>query len=117
MAAPFACDEKVTIQHDTGTSVDSYGAHVPAWTTLLDNYWANVQDILPSRAESTANGLAMGVQQSRLRMPGAGTVTATMRAVLHNRGDRVMQIIAGPALLDDRVHYEFMLEFYSTAGA
>ncbi len=35
-----------------------------------------------------------------------------MRAVLHNRGDLVMQIIAGPAMLDDRVHYEFELEAY-----
>ena len=53
------------------------------------------------------------VHRARLRMQGAGGVTLQMRAVLHGRGDLVMQIIAGPAMLDDRVHYEFQLEAYA----
>lgn len=112
MTAPFKCDEKVTIQHDIGGIEDAYGT-LENWVPLLVRYWANVQDVLPSRAESTSNGLRQGVQRSRLRMQGAGGVTLKMRAVLHNRGDQVMQIIAGPAMLDDRVHFEFQLEAFS----
>ena len=111
MTAQFKCDEKVTIEQDIGVE-DAYGTAVENWVPLLVRYWANVQDVLPSRAETTNNGLRQGVQRSRLRMQGAGGVTLQMRAVLHSRGDQVMHIIAGPAMLDDRVHYEFQLEAF-----
>lgn len=112
MAAPFKCDEKVTIQHDIGGTDPEYGTPVENWVTLIGRYWANVQDELPSRAEAVDNGLRTTTQKSRLRMQGAGAVTGKMRAVLHSRDDKIMQIVAGPALLDDRVHYEFRLEAY-----
>lgn len=112
MTVPFKCDEKVTIEHDIGGVDPEYGRPVENWVPLLVRYWANVQDVLPSRAESTDNGLRQSVQRTRLRLRGAGTVSGKMRAVLHSRGDRIMQIISGPALLDDRVHYEFQLESY-----
>lgn len=112
MTAPFKCDEKVTIEHDVGTTRDSGNRVIPDWKPLLSRYWANVQDELPSRAEATENGRQKSVQRARLRIQGAKDVTLKMRAVLHSRGDQVMQIIAGPALLDDRVHYEFRLESY-----
>ncbi|NML61829.1 head-tail adaptor protein [Massilia sp. RP-1-19] len=112
MVAPFRRDEKVSIQHNIGGVDPDYGTPVENWVTLLDRYWANVQDELPSRAESTSNGLDLSVRRSRLRMQGAGAVTGKMRAVLHSRGDLIMQIISGPAMLDDRVHYEFRLEAY-----
>lgn len=114
MTVPFKCDEKVTIEQDVGTVDPDYGTAVESWVPVLARYWANVQDALPSRAESTTNGLQQSVQRSRLRMRGAGAVSGKMRAVLHARGDMVMQIIAGPALLDDRVHYEFQLESYGS---
>jgi hypothetical protein len=113
MAVPFKCDEKVTIEHNIGGTDPDYGTPVVNWQPLLVRYWANVQDVLPSRAESTSNGLRIGVQRSRLRLSGANAVTMEMRAVLHGHDDRLMQIIAGPALMDDRVHYEFQLEAYS----
>lgn len=112
MAAPFKCDEKVSIEHDIGATEDEYGTKIPDWQPLLARYWANVQDELPSRAESVDNGLKSSTQKSRLRMQGAGNVTGKMRAVLHSRGGKVMQIVSGPAMLDDRVHYEFRLEAY-----
>lgn len=112
MTAPFKCDEKVTIEQDVGTTDPAYGTAVESWVPVLTKYWANVQDVLPSRAESTSNGRGQTVQRSRLRMRGAGGVSGKMRVILHGHGDRMMQIIAGPALLDDRVHYEFQLESY-----
>lgn len=112
MAAPFKCDEKVTIERLSGAVDPDYGTPIESWVTVASRYWANCQDVLPSRGESTANGLRTTATQTRMRMPGAGTFNGTMRATLHGHGDRVMQIISGPVLMDDRVHYEFMLESY-----
>ena len=116
MVAPFKCDEKVTIESDVGAAEDSYGKPIPDWQPLFVNYWANVQDMLPSRAERVSNGLAQAVQSTRLRMRKNAGMSMAMRVILHSRGDRVMEIIAGPALLDDRIHEEWMLEDYVNHG-
>jgi head-tail adaptor len=115
MVAPFKCDEKVTIERLVDTA-PSYGAPGDTWEPVAARIWANVQDVLPSRggAESTADGLRVGIQRSRLRIRNNSTITATMRVTLHGHSDRVMQIIAGPSLMDDRVHTEFILESYSS---
>ncbi|UOD30706.1 head-tail adaptor protein [Massilia violaceinigra] len=110
---PFTKNELVTIEQLVDETESVYGTGVRQWAPLLVRYWANVQDELPSRSESTENGLEGAVQRTRLRMQGAGAVTVKMRAILHSRGDRVMQIIAGPAQLDDQMHIEFRLEGYS----
>ncbi|ATQ74853.1 hypothetical protein CR152_31975 [Massilia violaceinigra] len=110
MAAPFKCDEKVSIERKTGATDPDSGVELDVWEVVYDHYWASVQDSLPSRSESTKNGMSIDVLPSRLRMQGAGGATTEMRAVLHSRGDRIAQIISGPAMLDDRVHYEFMIE-------
>ena len=112
MTAPFAKNEKVTIEQLVGAVDPEYNTEVRTWVPVLSRYWATVQDELPSRAESTDNGLQKAVQRTRLRMRGAQAVTIKMRAILHSRGDRVMEIISGPALLDDQVHMEFRLEGY-----
>jgi head-tail adaptor len=112
MAIPFKCDELVTIE--SPPAIDPATGELGAtWTIVAANYWANAQDVLPSRSESVEHGLRIGVLRTRLRMRVDDAITATMRVTLHNKGDRVMQIIAGPSLLDDREHMEFMLEAYS----
>ena len=116
MSAPFRCDEKVTIERLAGITEPEYGTEVQTWVPVLVRYWANVQDVLPSRSEATTNGLAQSVRRARLRMRRSSAITAAMRVILHSRGDQLMQIIAGPAALDDRDHEEWMLEAYSTHG-
>jgi hypothetical protein len=113
MTAPFTCDEQVSIERLIVEQEPVYGTSTKRWEVLHDHYWANVQDVLPGRAEATGNGLTTGITRSRLRIRDAAGTDLSMRVVLHGRGDRVMQIIAGPARLDDRVHDEFMLEGYS----
>lgn len=110
MAAPFKCDEKVSIERKTGAVDPDSGVELDTWEVLYERYWANVQDILPSRQEATNNGMRIDAMRSRLRMQGAGGANTEMRAILHSRGDRIAQIISGPALLDDRVHFEFIIE-------
>jgi head-tail adaptor len=113
---PFTCNEKVTIERRKAGVDPVYGTEIPDdenWEVVADRYWANTQDVLPSRGESVENGLRTNVLRTRLRMRVNPAVTADMRVTLHGKGDRVMQIIAGPALLDDRIHSEWMLEGYS----
>lgn len=116
MTAPFACDEQVSIERLIVGQDPVYGTSTETWEVLHDHFWANVQDVLPSRGEATGNGLKISVTRTRLRIRDAVGTDMTMRVVLHGHGNRVMQIIAGPARLDDRVHDEFMLEGYSSGG-
>lgn len=113
--APFTLNEKISVTRLAGATDPVYGTPLAgaAAVVVADHIWANVQDVLPSRAESTQNGLRVGVQRARLRIRVNSAITGEMSVILHGRGDRVMQIIAGPALLDNRIYVEFMLEGYS----
>jgi len=116
MTAPFRLDEQVTIEQRTVEKDPHYGTDIEgseAWVPVAAAIWANAQDLLPSRGEAASNGLITAVTRTRLRIQNDERITAAMRVVLHGKGGRVMQIIAGPALLDDRRHVEFMLEGYS----
>jgi head-tail adaptor len=108
--ANFQCNAKVTIERKTTARDPDYGTEIEAWEVVASRYWANLQDALPSRAESTNNGVRTAVLRTRLRMRNNPAITADMRVTLHGRGDQVMQIIAGPARLDDGIHSEWMLE-------
>ncbi|MFD1951370.1 head-tail adaptor protein [Sphingomonas arantia] len=79
----------------------------------VDTVWAGVQDLLPSRSERTDDGLVLATGRARVRIRWRDDITADMR-ILH--GERVMQIIAGPAMLGRRGGLEMMAEDYSTAG-
>lgn len=115
MAAPFNCDDQVSIERLTKIKDPVYGTETNDWVTLHDHFWANVQDVLPSRGEGASNGLTVNVKRSRLRIRDAAGAAMTMRARLHSRGDLVMQIVAGPARLEGTDYDEFMLENYSSA--
>lgn len=112
MTAPFRMDEQCTIEQRTSARDPDYGTEVESWEVVAEKIWCNVQDQLPSRGESTSNGLATSVTRTRLRIHIDDRITTEMRVTLHGKRDRLMQIIAGPAQLDDRRHVEFMLEGY-----
>jgi len=116
MTAPFRKDEQVTIERRATARDPDYGTEVPGaagWEVVADHIWAYVQDVLPRRGESTANDLITAATRTRLRIAIDDRITTAMRVTLHGKGDRVMQIIAGPAHLDDRRNAEWMLEGYS----
>lgn len=113
MVAPFPLNDKVTIQRRVMTKDPAYGTEVQSWEPVATNIWANVQDVLPSRAERVENGLRYATQSARLRIRKGRVIEPDMRVILHGRGDRPMKIVSGPALLDDRMNVEFMLEGYA----
>lgn len=114
MAAPFSCDEQVSIERLVVGKDPVYGTPIQSWELLHDHFWANLQDDLPSRAEATGNGLAIGTTRTRLRIRDAAGTDMTMRARIHSRNDLAMQIVAGPARLEGTDYDEFMLESYSS---
>lgn len=112
MVAPFHMNEKATIQRRPAGK-DAYGRKISndePWEDVAVNVWCSVQDVLPSRAERSENGARIGTKQARLRLRKQIPIAADMRVVLNTRGGKVMQVISGPALLDDRAFVECMLE-------
>jgi head-tail adaptor len=92
------------------TSLD--GAGSGTWS-LVAEVWAEVQDALPSRSERLVDGLNIAARPARLRIRWRADITSDMRFVM---GDRVMQIVSGPAELGRRDGLEFMVEDYRPAG-
>ncbi len=88
------------------------GAGSGAWV-LVATVWAEVQDVLPSRAERLGTGINVASRPARVRMRWRGDVTAAMRIVM---GDRIMQIVGGPAELGRRDGIELLVEDYTSAG-
>ncbi|WP_260597818.1 head-tail adaptor protein [Sphingomonas endolithica] len=88
------------------------GAGSGSWQ-LLRMTWASVQDMLPSKGERIADGINVHSRPARVRMYFRPDVTSEMRFVL---GDRIMQIVAGPAELGWREGMEFMVEDYTSPG-
>lgn len=75
--------------------------------------WAEVQDTLPSRSERTDDGLPLATRTARVRVRWRPDFTSAMRIV---HGDRIMEIIAGPAVIGHRDGLEMVAQDYSTAG-
>jgi head-tail adaptor len=88
------------------------GAGSGAWV-LVDEVWAEVQDVLPSRGERASNGFNMATHPARVRMHFRDDITSDMRFI---DGAHVMQIISGPARIERGARIEFMVEDYTSAG-
>lgn len=104
-------DRRVRIERPVpDTSLD--GAGSGSWQ-LVEEVWASVQDMLPSRGERMAEGVNVASRPARVRMRYRADVSPSMRIVM---GARVMQITSLPAELGRREGIEFMVEEYSSAG-
>lgn len=80
---------------------------------LVDTIWIGLRDQLPSRSEKADGGFTTATRRARVRMYWRDDITPDMRLVL---GDRIMQIVAGPAELGRRGGLELMVEDYSPTG-
>ncbi len=92
---------------------DSFnGAGSGSWEHV-DDVWAGVQDMLPSRGVRLTDGFSPSTRPARVRMDYREDVVAGMRLVL---GSRIMLIVSEPAELGLRGGIEFMVEDYRPAG-
>jgi head-tail adaptor len=70
--------------------------------TVAERFWAEVQDALPSRAESVTQGLAVARNQTRIRMRWRNDVDSSMEIIVHGDTDVTYQIVGGPAEIEGR---------------
>ncbi|MDZ7893874.1 MAG: head-tail adaptor protein [Sphingobium sp.] len=88
------------------------GAGSGSWQ-LVEEIWAQIMDILPSRGERLEGGFSAASRPARVRIRYREDVTPAMRLV---RGPRIMQIVSMPAEIGRRELLEFMVEDYRPAG-
>jgi len=92
-----------------------------AWQEV-GTVWAQVRDTLPSRSETTEDGLPMATGTARVRMRYRIGITSDMRLLVGRIvdgkwvTDRTMQIVGGPAEIGRREGLEMVAQDYSTAG-
>lgn len=108
---PGTLDRRIRIERPVADgSFD--GAGSGTWEPVA-TVWASVVDALPSRGERLADGMNIAARPARVRIRYRSDVTSDMRFVM---GERIMQIISGPAEIGRREALEFMVEEYRPAG-
>lgn len=110
-------NRSISIDYPVYETDAGYGSRVTRWDRLC-TCDAEVQDVPPSRSEAVRQGLTQARNQTRIRIRWRGDVDSTMRIVLHGGGDKVLQIVGGPAEIGGRQRMlELVCERYSTSGA
>jgi SPP1 family predicted phage head-tail adaptor len=106
-------DTRIRIERKLVTRDPQYGTEQVTWTEFAC-VWAEVKDILPSKAERLADSIQIGRRPARIRIRYLAGLTADMRIIIDTR---VHQIISGPATLGRREAMEIMAEEHSSIGA
>lgn len=105
-------DKQITIEQRTATQETTLGTFSYSWATLA-TVWAEVQDMLPSRAERIGEGISLHMRPVRIRTRYRSDVTPDMRVVIDSVTYR---IVGGPAELGRREGLELVCEKLSTEG-
>ncbi len=103
-------NKRCRIEYKSVKNDPIYGTEQITWQ-LLAVVWCNVQDVLPSRAESIKNGVAVASKQSRLRIRFRKDVDSSMRVLIDGVG---YQFISDFAELGQREYLEAMIEKYTS---
>ena len=106
-------DTRIRIERKVVTHDPQYGTELVTWTEFA-YVWAEVKDILPSKAERLADSIQIGRRPARVRIRHLPGLSADMRVIIDTL---VHQIISGPATLWRREAMELMVEEHSSAGA
>ena len=109
-------DRRIRIEAKQITQDQDYGTEVVSWVTFA-TVWASVQEVLPSRGESSAQDIRIAERPARVRMRYVSGITSDMRCVYLDRGDRVMRIMAVPVEIGRKQGIEMMVADYTTAGS
>ncbi len=104
---------RIRIERKIVTRDPQYGTEQVTWTEF-GCVWAEVKDILPSRAERMAEQIQIARRPARIRIRYLAGITPDMRVIIDNR---IHQIIAGPSMLGRREAVELMVEEHSSEGA
>jgi hypothetical protein len=87
----------------------------PGSPTIAERFWAEMQDVPPSRSEAVKQGLVLARNQTRCRMRWRDDIDSSMLIIWHRDSDLTYQIVAGPADVGGRKEeIEMVLERYSS---
>jgi len=106
-------DTRIRIERKVVTPDALYGTETVTWEEFA-TVWAEVQDVLPSRAERLADSIVIANRPARIRMRYLAGITADMRVTI---GDRILHIVSGPAEIGRRKAIELIAEQHSSEGA
>jgi SPP1 family predicted phage head-tail adaptor len=115
----------ITIERPVQTRETAFGSISTAWEPLVgtgspvvaEKFWAEVDDVPPSRSEAVRQGLQQARNQVRIRIRWRSDVDSSMRVTVHGDVNVVYQIVGGPAEIGGRKRrLEMVCERYSTAG-
>ena len=106
-------DTRIRIERKVVTADALYGTETVTWTEFA-TVWAEVQDVLPSRAERLADSIVIANRPARIRMRHLAGIAPDMRVIID---DRTLQIVSGPAELGRREGIELIVEQHSSEGA
>lgn len=105
-------DTRITILQQISTRDPEFNERVNSWIPFR-TCWAQVTDMLPSRADRVEDGINLANRPARIRMRWAEGITTAMRVQI---GTRLLRIISGPAMLGRREGLELVAEELTTQG-
>ncbi|GFE73453.1 head-tail adaptor protein [Novosphingobium sp. TCA1] len=114
-------DTFITFEARETTKDPNYGTAVEENWVKASDAWAEVQDVLPSRAEGLTDDISITRHPARVRidqMDGVG-LTSAMRIRIPADAmwpERVLRIISGPAFVRKTREFEFVAEELSSEG-
>lgn len=105
-------DTRIRFERRVGTQDPRLGAYVYTWDEVA-TVWADVQDMVPSRAERIADGIAIQARPARVRIRWREGITSDLRVII---GSDTYRIVGGPAELGRRERLELVCEVMTTSG-
>lgn len=92
-----------------------YGTQNNSWQVFA-TVWAEVKEILPSKAEIQSQGIRIENRPATVRIRYLLGINSDMRMMWIGRNDKEYRVVAGPAEIGNRRYMELMVEAYSTNG-
>lgn len=104
-------DSRVRVEQKVVSNDADYGSEVITWVKYKEA-WASILDVTTKMQEETNSDLRLLKQPCRVQMRYDKNIDVTMRIVMLDRDDRVLQIVSQPAEIGRREAIEFMAENY-----
>ena len=105
-------DTLITFEAKSTAQDATYGTLTNTWMPHAQE-WAEVQDVLPSRAESAGDNIVIQQRPVRIRTMYRSDITSDMRVTYD---DRTLEIVGGPVELGRRDGLELVCQDWTTQG-
>jgi SPP1 family predicted phage head-tail adaptor len=104
-------DSYVRIEKKQTAQDPNYGSQVITWVEYR-TVWARIDDVTTRQQESTETNLRLLKRPCRVTMRYDNGIDSTMRIVVLDRDNQILQIVSKPAEIGRREGIEFMAEDY-----